>query len=108
MIIKYDAFIDNKAIVANLKRITNQIYKLLPSREEGADWEKPLTTLIEEIAGMDRLLLSQHDTLFPLLCKMEGLFTLTETEEFFLFRRTIFECLGLMSELVKECQNSIH
>ena len=105
MIIKYGAHIDNDAIVVNLKRITNQIYKLLPSREEGADWEKPLTTLIEELSGMDGLLIGQHEILFPLLCKMEGLFTLTKTEDFFLFRRTIFECLSLISELMKKCQN---
>lgn len=104
MILKYYADIDNSAIVNNLKRITNQIYKLLPNREEGSDWEKPLSTLIEELAGMDRLLIDQHEDLFSLLCKLEGLFTLTEENDFFLYRRTIFECLGLMNNLIKSCQ----
>lgn len=101
MIIKYDANIKDESIAANLKRITNQIYKLLPNREEGSDWEKPLSTLLEEIAGMDRLLIGSHEILFPLLCKLEGLFLLTQEEDFFLFRRTIFECLGLTSQLAK-------
>lgn len=101
---KYGIIIDNAAIVANLKRITNQVYKLLPSREEGADWEKPLTTLIEEVSGMDRVLIGQHDILFPLLCKLEGLFVLTQTNDFLLFRRTIFECLSLINNLTKRCQ----
>lgn len=105
MITKFDTLIDNEAIVVNLKRITNQVYKLLPSREEGADWEKPLSTLIEEIAGMDRLLVGHHEILFPLLCKLEGLFVLTQEDEFFLFRRTIFECLSLINDLTKLCQN---
>lgn len=105
MMTKYGVDINNPSIVTNLKRITNQIYKLLPGREEGSDWEKPLTTLVEELAGMDRLLVGQHEILFPLLCKLEGLFTLTKIEDFFLFRRTIFECLGLMSELIQACQN---
>ena len=52
MILKYDAEIDNAAVVHNLKRITNQIYKLLPMREEGEDWKKPLATLLEELAGI--------------------------------------------------------
>lgn len=104
MITKYETLIEDKSVAVNLKRITNQVYKLLPSREEGADWEKPLSTLIEEIAGMERLLIGQHDILFPLLCKLEGLFTLTKEEDFFLFRRTIFECLSLIGELVKKCQ----
>lgn len=106
MITKYNTLIENEAIVVNLKRITNQVYKLLPSREEGADWEKPLSTLIEEIAGMDRVLIGQHEILFPLLCKLEGLFILTKEDDFFLFRRTIFECLSLINDLTKVCQNS--
>jgi hypothetical protein len=104
MKIKYDAEISNDAVVINLNRITNQVYKLLPSREEGADWEKPLSTLIEELAGMNRILIGQHSTLFLLLCKLEGLFTLTAKEDFALFRGIIFECLGLINNLTKECQ----
>lgn len=102
MILKYDAYIADESIAINLKRITNQVYKLLPSREEGTDWEKPLSTLLEEIAGMDRLLIGQHDILFPLLCKLEGLFTLSQDEDFPLFRRTIFECLSLINDLTKQ------
>ena len=34
--------IDSTAINFNLKRIINQTYKLLPMREEGRDWKKPL------------------------------------------------------------------
>lgn len=105
MIIKYDMEIQDEAVVINLKRITNQVYKLLPNREEGTDWEKPLSTLLEEIAGMDKLLIGHHEILFPLLCKLEGLFILNQKEDFFLFRRTIFECLGLINELIKKCQN---
>ena len=99
MIIKYNADIDSNAICANLKRLTNQIYKLLPNREENIDWQKPLETVIEEIAGMDRLLCDQHDTLFSLLCKLEGLFCYDKEEDFPIFRRTIFECLSLMNGL---------
>lgn len=102
MELKYNANIDNTAIVTNLKRITNQIYKLLPNREEGVDWEKPLFTLLEEIAGMDSLLVDQHETIFPLMCKLEGLFSLADDDEFQLFRRTVFECLNLMNKVIKD------
>lgn len=102
MELKYNANIDNTAIVTNLKRITNQIYKLLPNREEGVDWEKPLSTLLEEIAGMDSLLVDHHETIFPLMCKLEGLFSLTDNDEFQLFRRTVFECLNLMNKVIKD------
>ncbi len=59
-----------EAVQKNLSRITNQIYKLLPSREEGLDWEKPLQTLTIELIGMNRLIPDQEE-LFSLLCKLE-------------------------------------
>ena len=104
MKIKYDIDIDNEVIKLNLKRITNQIYKLLPMREEVLEWRKLLSTLIEELAGMNRLFIGRFEILFSLLCKMEGLFVLTEEEDFSLFRRTIFECLTLINSLA-ECVN---
>ena len=102
MILKYDIDIDNAAIKNVLKKITNQLYKLLPSREEGLDWEKPLSTLMEEMAGMERLMLIHQETLFLVYCKMEGLFILTREEDFLLYRRTIFECLGLINNIIKQ------
>ena len=105
MILDCGADINKEAIAANFKRLTNQIYKLLPNREENIDWQTPLTTIIEEISGMDRLLSEEHEILFALLCKLNGLFDLTEEDDFFLYRRTIFECLNLMSTLKEKiCQ----
>lgn len=102
MIIKYDMQIDNNSIEVNLKRITNQIYKLLPNREEGIDWETPLTTIMEELKGIQRLIEDYEEIFFSLISKLEGLFTLTEENDFFLYRRTIFECLSLMNVLIKK------
>lgn len=101
MVIKYGADIEIAAIAANIKRLTNQIYKLLPLREEGGNWSRPLEALIEEIAGMDRLLIGQHLILFKLLSKLEGLLLLTNENDFMLYRSVIFECLGLLGELNK-------
>ena len=104
MILKYNIEIDTAAINENIKRLTNQIYKLLPNREENADWQTPLTTIIEEIGGMNRLVIGHQETLFMLLCKLEGLFMLTKEDDFFSYRRTIFECLNLMSTLKGEIE----
>ena len=101
MVLKYDIEIAEDAIKENIGRITNQIFKLLPSREEGGDWETPLHNLILEVGGMNRLLVDQT-ILFSLLCKMESLLTLTEEDDFLDFRKLVFECLGLMNSL-KEC-----
>ena len=55
--------IDKLAIYASIKKLTNQIYKLLPNREEDIDWQTPLSTVIEELSGMSRLL-ENHEILF--------------------------------------------
>lgn len=101
MVIKYNSNIENEAIVKNIDRLTNQVFKLLPNREEGGDWKTPLENIIIELAGMDELLLD-HVNLFSLLCKLEALLKLDKEDEFLLFRKTIFECLGLMNG-IKKC-----
>ena len=101
MVIKYNSEIETAAVVKNLDRLTNQIFKLLPNREEGGDWRTPLENIILELAGMDKLLLD-HVTLFSLLCKLEALLDLDKEEDFLLFRKTIFECLGMLNG-VKRC-----
>ena len=103
MILKYDITMDENTIHNRLQNLINQTYKLLPSREEGADWQKPLQTILEELAGMQRLMnCGYSDIFFPLLNKLEGLQSLTEADDFLCYRRTIFECLGLMNSLQKE------
>ena len=101
MLLKYDMNIDKEAIRVNLSRLTNQIYKLLPLREEGGNWQKPLSTIMEELAGMDRLFLDQQSNLYKLSCKLEGLFSLAESDDFMIYRGIIFECLGIVGDLSK-------
>ena len=100
MILKYNIDIKEQTIHNRLQNLINQTYKLLPSREEGADWEKPLQTVLEELAGMQRLMnCGYSEIFFPLLNKLEGLYSLVEDDDFLCYRRTIFECLGLMNDL---------
>lgn len=100
MKINYNVEIDNEAIAANLKKLTNQTYKLLPNREENVDWEMPLQTIIEEFAGMVRLVpIKYQEIIFAILCKLEGLHNYNEEKDFFAYRRTIFECLNLIQSL---------
>jgi hypothetical protein len=101
MVLKYNIDIDKNAIIENIDRIINQIFKLLPSREEGGDWETPLHNLILEVGGMNRLL-DDQTILFSILCRMEALTTLTGEDDYLAFRKLIFECLGLLKQL-KSC-----
>lgn len=100
MNIKYNITLSRTIVQNDIKRIVNQIYKLLPLREENKDWQKPLQTIIEELAGMKRLFLGQQEqSFFILLCKLEGMFELVQSIDFDLYRRTIFECLSLLNQI---------
>ncbi|HAH18716.1 MAG TPA: hypothetical protein DCL29_06900 [Eubacterium sp.] len=100
---KYGLEVSQESFNINLKRNINLIYKLLPMREEGSDWNKTLDTIMEELVGMNRLLVDLQPALFPIICKLEGLYSLTDKKDMSLFRRTIFECLALLSKLDYEC-----
>ena len=106
MVLNYGINIDYKIILNRIQNLLNQVYKLLPSREEGIDWEVPLDTIIQEIAGMYRLMDKYPQVFFPLLNKLEGLYSLKKEQDFSCYRRIIFECLGLMNTLQKKiCQD---
>lgn len=106
MIIKYNINFSQDIIKEDIKRLINQIYKLLPLREQGSDWRKPLQTVIEQLAGMQRLFLGRQEQSFLiLLCKLEGMNILTSEQQFYLYRRTIFECLSLLNQIgIALCQ----
>ena len=100
MISIYDIEVDNTAIRHNLKRLQSQTFKLLPMREEGIDCDKPLETIILELLGMQGLF-ATLEPLVTLICKLQGLKDMEENN-FFLYRRTIFECCSLLDK-VAEC-----
>ena len=102
MYLKNGIAIDCEDVQQVLKKLINQIYRLLPTREENDDWIKPLETVLEELYGMDRVLIGHHQIFFTVLCKLEGLLLLTADSDFGLYRRTIFEILSLLNSL-KEC-----
>lgn len=96
---KYNLTVSKETVRKSIKRIINLTYKLLPTREEGGDWKKPLETIIEELVGMNDLFLDQQDKIFVIICKLQGIFSLTDKDDFQLYRRTIFECLSLLNGL---------
>ena len=92
---------DPEVIQLNIKRITNQVYKLLPLREEGNDYISLLDMIIEELHGLGRVLLNDKVRIFEVICKLEGLYDLQDEKSFGIFRRAIFEslqCLGKIYE----------
>lgn len=95
---KYDIDIDMETVLTNLSRLQSQIFKLLPMHEEKLDCIKPLETISIELLGMYKLF-SQREDILALICKLEGLQDYLDEENFHLYRRTIFECCGLVDKI---------
>ena len=50
-----DVTFGQDVIEKNLVRLTNQLWKLIPMRENEENWEKRLYTVIIEIAGLGKI-----------------------------------------------------
>lgn len=96
-----DITYDRKVVAEKLHRLTGQVFRLLPAREEGEDWIKPLETIIVELAGLFNLI-DDLQTGLTVISKLEGLRQQGIEVEFPLYRRTIFECCTLLSTLEQQ------
>ena len=95
MVNKYDFEFSKEVIQANITRLTNQLWKLIPMRENEEDWIKQLNTVISEIAGLNHIFNSTPQ-LLQLLSKLEGLKIIESEFEF--YRKTVFEAISLLQE----------
>lgn len=104
MVTMYDNIeVDTSIVISNLNRIQSQIFRLLPAREENMEWQKPIETLSIELLGMQKLF-PQLEDLVSLVCKLLGLLDKDKEEDFYLYRRTIFECCSLVSKLKEQLE----
>lgn len=94
---KYNFIFPKEVLEKDVTRLINQMWKLIPMRENEENWEKQLDTVIIEIAGLSEIFL--HDPQFlQLLSKLEGLrFEIT----FFLYRKTVFESISILQGFLK-------
>lgn len=92
---KYEIEFSQETIQKTIRRLTNQLWKLIPMRENDEDWYKQLQTVTLEIAGLNELFISP--TFLQLLSKLEGL--QIKEVSFELYRKTIFECINILQEL---------
>lgn len=90
---KYDFEINTATIQADINRLTNQLWKLIPMRENGEEWGIQLDTVLIEVAGLSEIFKDQLNYLV-LLTKLEGL-KISGTE-FDVYRKTVFECISLI------------
>lgn len=94
MITKYGNSVSKETLNQDKIRLINQLWKLIPMRENNEDWETHLDNLIIEISGLYMIL--PFDFLV-LLSKLEGLKIYKDTP-FFIYRSTIFKAISMIGE----------
>ena len=92
---KYGFGLSKEEINKDIKRLTNQLWKLIPMREHEENWEKQLDTVILEIVGLNEIFITAP--YLQLLSKLEGM--RLHPIDFDLYRKTIFESITLLQEL---------
>lgn len=95
---KYGFDFPKEVIAKDVDRLTSQIWKLIPMRENGEDWVKQLNTVIIEISGLHEIFVF-NPLFLQLLAKLEGMGK--ESPTFSFYRKTVFECISLLQELKK-------
>lgn len=83
-------------------RLINQLWKLVPMRENGEDWQAHLIIIIEELAGLVKIYNEKLEGLI-LLSKLEGL--IAKDTDFMLYRKTIFKSIDLLSRMMEDEQS---
>jgi hypothetical protein len=96
---KYNIGFPKETQAQDLKRLINQLWKLIPMRENGEDWKAHLNVLIEEISGLVEIYKNNVNGLI-LLSKLEGLTSKT-CEDFMLYRKTVFRCIELLTQVIE-------
>lgn len=97
---KYDINFPYKVREKDKERLINQLWKLIPMRENQEEWELHLRTVLEEITGLVRIYRDKVEGLI-LLSKLEGL-TSKECDDFMIYRKTVFRCIDLLATVLRD------
>ena len=89
--------IPDTVLTSDINRLTNQLWKLIPMRENNEDWLNHLNCLIVELAGLSELCSTTDEKFLILLSKLKGL--QVENTVFQVYRKTVFECISLLREM---------
>ena len=90
-----DLNFSNSIVVKDLRRLINQIWKLLPMRENEEDWQKQLDNVLIELRGLHIMFGDQLNFLI-LLSKLEGLY---EVKNFMTYRTVIFSVISSLTDM---------
>ena len=92
--------ISRTSFESDINRLTNQLWKLIPMRENGENWLEQLNTVLVEIRGLSEIFAS-NDEFLILISKLEGL-RVSEDLEFNIYRKTVFESISLLRGMLND------
>lgn len=95
----YSSSIEKDTLIDDLMRLTNQIWKLIPMRENNELWIEHLNTVIAEISGLYKVL--GLDSLI-LLSKLEGLKYINI--DFMTYRSSVFKCINILNKVLMKIE----
>lgn len=93
---KYGFDVSTSVLDQNVTRLVNQLWKIIPMRENNEDWARQLETVKIEIAGLNEIFI-QDPRFLQLLSKLEGL-QIEKDIDFPVYRKTVFEAISLLQE----------
>jgi len=101
---KYGINFSNSVVEQNVGRLTNQIWKLIPMRENNEDWRSQIDRDIIELLGMYEIF-DFDATFLAIVTNLEGL--KSSEVEFEIYRSKVFESITLLRECVKDASRRL-
>jgi hypothetical protein len=77
-----------------LESFKGKVFKLLPLREEGKEWEKHLESLLIQLHG-SQILFTGKLEFMELIVLLNGM----HKADFPVYRRSVFECINLLDRM---------
>jgi len=96
---KYSFEIPRESLQSDVNRLTNQLWKLIPMRENEENWKEQLNSVLIEVSGLGEIF-NTNEKFLILLSKLEGL-KITEIS-FGTYRKTVFESISLLREILHD------
>lgn len=95
---KYESIsFEESNVISDIKRLINQVWKLIPMKENNENWKKQIVQVLVETAGLQELFQNRIDLLI-ILSKLEGLKEFGDTIAFIEFRSLVFSIISLLSK----------
>lgn len=79
-----------------IKQKKNQVFKLLPLKEENGQWHNQLSSLLLELGGLKEQTEEEDVVVISIIAKLSALED--ESLEFVVYRKTVFEIISLLEE----------